>query len=229
VTPVAVAVALALLVTVIVNEAAPPRATDAVEVVFVIESDAVQPVTVTVAGVLVEPEPPFVEVNAALLSNEPQVLPTFAVNVTEAVWPGARLQVPKVRLVSPAAGFVVAVRVPVPPAAPVEAYVKPDGRVSVIWIPVAVRVALALFVTVIVYVAAPPTATDAVEVLFVIESVAKGWIAAGWMLRSWLPTEYVVVVPPTVCAPLRTRMWTGAPLMLLIPPWPFAGGERTPQ
>jgi hypothetical protein len=33
----------------------------AVEVVFVIESPAAQPVTVTLAGVLVEPEPAFVE------------------------------------------------------------------------------------------------------------------------------------------------------------------------
>jgi hypothetical protein len=62
VTPVAVSVALAALVTVIVNVAAPPRATDEVEVVFVIERLPVQPVTATVAGVLVEPEPAFVEV-----------------------------------------------------------------------------------------------------------------------------------------------------------------------
>jgi len=61
-TPVAVAVALALFVTVIVNDAAPPRATDEVEVVFVIESDGGQPVTVTVAGLVVEPDPAFVEV-----------------------------------------------------------------------------------------------------------------------------------------------------------------------
>jgi hypothetical protein len=62
VTPVAVAVALTLFVTVIVNDAAPPRATDEVEVVFVIGSDGVQPVTVTVAGLDVEPDPAFVEV-----------------------------------------------------------------------------------------------------------------------------------------------------------------------
>jgi hypothetical protein len=61
VTPVAVSVAFALLVAVIVNVAAPPRATDAVEVVLVIERLPVQPVTVTVAAELVEPEPAFVE------------------------------------------------------------------------------------------------------------------------------------------------------------------------
>jgi hypothetical protein len=66
-TPVAVAVAFAEFATAIVNVAVPPSATVEVEVVLVIEREALQPVTVTDAGLLVEPEPPFVEVNAALL------------------------------------------------------------------------------------------------------------------------------------------------------------------
>jgi hypothetical protein len=53
---------VALFITVIVNDAAPPRATDGVEVVLVIESDAEQPVTVTVAGaLLVFPLPALVD------------------------------------------------------------------------------------------------------------------------------------------------------------------------
>jgi hypothetical protein len=89
--------------------------------------------------------------------------------VTTAVWPGARLQVPNVRLVWPAVGFTVAVRVPVPPTVPIDAKVNPVGSVSEIWTPVAVSVAFAAFVTVIVNVAVPPRATDDVDVVFVTE------------------------------------------------------------
>src|SRR5438552_13708771 len=76
--------------------------------------------TVTVAGLVVVALPSLPDATLALLLNVPQ-LRAVAVKVTEAVWPGARLQVPKLRLVSPALGLVVEVRVPVPPAAPVVA------------------------------------------------------------------------------------------------------------
>jgi hypothetical protein len=85
---------------------------------------AAQPVTVTVAGLVVLALPSLPELTLALLLYAPQLFAAegaVAVKVTEAVWPGARLQVPKVRLVWPAVGLTVAVRVPVPPAAPVEA------------------------------------------------------------------------------------------------------------
>jgi hypothetical protein len=87
---------------VIVNVAAPPRTTDEVEVVFVIESDGVQPVTVTVAGLVVLALPSLPEPTLALLLYAPQLLApegAVAVKVTDAVWPGARVQALKVRIV----------------------------------------------------------------------------------------------------------------------------------
>jgi hypothetical protein len=149
ITPVAVAVALALLVTVIVNDAAPPRATEGVEVVLVIESDAEQPVTVTVAGaLLVFPVPALVELKLALFGYDWQLfaaVDTVAVKLIVTDAPGARLQVPHVRLVAPALGLLVAAGVADP-----ETKWNPVGSVSLTVTPVAVSVALAALVTVIV-------------------------------------------------------------------------------
>jgi hypothetical protein len=62
VTPVAVSVAFDALATWIWKLATPPSPMVAVEVVFVMLRPAAQPVTVTVAGVEVDPDPAFVEV-----------------------------------------------------------------------------------------------------------------------------------------------------------------------
>ena len=145
--------------------------------------------TVTVAGELVVPEPPFAEVKDALLSYDWQpLLGAVAVNVIETVSPGLMLHVPNVRLVCPAVGFTVAVRVP-PVTVPIAANVKPAGSESVTLTPVAVSVELAAFVTVMVNVAVPPRATDEVEVVFAIVRDGGTTIVPDVIWLSRLPIE----------------------------------------
>jgi hypothetical protein len=124
----------------------PPRATDGVDVVLVIDSAAVQGPTVTFAGaLLLLPDPSFVVVKLALFGYTAQVVDAVAVKLIVTDAPGARLQVPHVRLVAPALGLLVAAGVADP-----ETKWNPVGSVSLTVTPVAVSVALAALVTVIV-------------------------------------------------------------------------------
>ena len=113
---------------------------------MVIDSAAVQGPTVTFAGaLLLLPDPSFVVVKLALFGYTAQVVDAVAVKLIVTDAPGARLQVPHVRLVAPALGLLVAAGVADP-----ETKWNPVGSVSLTVTPVAVSVALAALVTVIV-------------------------------------------------------------------------------